>query len=209
MILRPLIRMHRDALMGVSANHPTGIERPVDHAREPKHIVEFSRLADQYPVNGADKSRVKNDPLGLPIFSHARHDEAGTLAGKVPPPKMLPLVSAPVEKLTEPNECPRGALIPLKPTSSAPADTMPALVMLTVPKLLPKSIASAHAATGNSSVQRPSTTAIFLMASSTEPGRPVLTLTLATTGVEGPGRVDAHTLIPCARESCEFCHCIG
>jgi len=107
MILRPLIRMHRDGLMGDSANHPTGIERSLDDAREPKHIVEFSRLADQYPVNGADKSRVKNDPLGLPVFSHARHDEAGTLAGKSSAPKMLPLVSAPVEKLTEPNECPR------------------------------------------------------------------------------------------------------
>jgi len=107
MILRPLIRMHRDALMGDSANHPTGIERPVDHAREPKHIVEFSRLADQYPVNGPTKVASKMIPLGCPYFPTPVTMKLEPWLEKVPPPKMLPLVSAPVEKLTEPNECPR------------------------------------------------------------------------------------------------------
>jgi len=172
MILRPLIRMHRDGLMGDSANHPTGIERSLDDAREPKHIVEFSRLADQYPVNGADKSRVKNDPLGLPVFSHARHDEAGTLAGKSSAPEDAAARQRPSRKADRAQRVSAGRADPVEADKLRASRHDAGAGDADGAKLLPKSIASAHAATGNSSVQRPSTTAIFLMASSTEPGDP-------------------------------------
>jgi len=91
---------------------------------------------------------------------------------------MLPLVSAPVEKLPEPNECPRGALIPLsgqaprQPTRCRAGDADGA-------ELLPKSIASAHAATGNSQRTETQHYRNFPHGFLHRAGRPVLTLTLA------------------------------
>src|SRR5215471_5518761 len=65
---------------------------------------------------------------------------------KVPPVQMLPLERAPVEKLRVPKEWPGGAVIPLKLISSDPTETMPLLVIVTVPYLLVRSIPSALAA---------------------------------------------------------------
>jgi len=113
----------RDGLMGVSANHPTGIERPSTTAREPKQIVEFSRLADQYPVNGATKVASKMIPWAARI-SHRRHDEADPGWKKFAPGRCC-RSSAPNRKADRAQRVSAGALIPLKPTSSAPADTMP------------------------------------------------------------------------------------
>jgi len=86
---------------------------------------------------------------------------------KVPPLQMLPLVRAPVEKVTEPRLCPEGALIKKKLTNWDPLDTVPLAVMLTVPNLLRIS-GSAQADMGNSSAQSASIPAIRLMVSSTE-----------------------------------------
>src|ERR1035437_9769859 len=78
--------------------------------------------------------------LFVPVnaFSHAPepftiNDEPAPPA-KVPPPRMLPLVRAPVEKLTEPRELPVLAAPELR--SCPPADSIPALVIETVPNLL-------------------------------------------------------------------------
>src|SRR5271166_4019880 len=93
-------------------------------------------------------------PLGWPYLPTPITIRLDPVLEKVPPPKMLPLLRAPVEKLTEPKSWPGGAVIPLKPINSAPRDTIPALVTLTVPNLFVMPIPLAEAATGNSSAHR-------------------------------------------------------
>src|SRR5271165_4606023 len=68
---------------------------------------------------------------------------------KVPPAAIVPLVNAPVEKFTVPNEWPFGATTPLKLVSSEPFEVIPLFEMEIVPYLFVRSMPLAHAAIGN------------------------------------------------------------
>jgi hypothetical protein len=87
---------------------------------------------------------------------------------KVPPVQMLAPVKAPVEKLTEPMARPLGTGMPSKLIRWDPVVTTPAVVMITVPYSLVRSIPFAQAANGNSSAHRPTITATRLIVPSTE-----------------------------------------
>src|SRR5258708_19459995 len=132
------------------------------------------------------KLPLKIVPLGSPYLPEPITTKLEPVLEKTPPPRMLPWMRAPVEKLTEPRECPGGAVTPLNLISSDPRDTIPALVRLTEPNSLTKYTLSAKAAIGNSSVQRPSTTATRFIIASPQFQRPFPPTPLR------PPRVQAH-----------------
>src|SRR5271167_3083647 len=135
------------------------------------------------------KLPLKMVPLGTPYLPEPVTTKLEPVLEKVPPPERLPVARAPVEKLSEPRLCPGGAFHQLKPNpvSSDQVVAIPALVMVTEPDSLVKLTVFAHAAIGNSSVQRPSTTAIRSMVSSTELKRPFPTSWGAIAGVARVG----------------------
>src|ERR1035437_4405756 len=99
-------------------------------------------------------------PLGWPAKPALVMTKLEPALEKVPPVQMLAPVKAPVEKLTEPRACPGRAVRPPNMFSWDPLDTIPALVMVTVPNWLVIAIPLAQAGIGNSSAHKPNTTAI-------------------------------------------------
>src|SRR5208282_871042 len=92
-----------------------------------------------------------------------------------PPPETVPLVKTPVQKLTEPRECPGGAEIPLNCRSCDPLDErtdepiVPApfvpniFEIAIVPASFTNVISSANAATGSARASNANTTTTRLM----------------------------------------------
>src|ERR1700676_2843348 len=97
--------------------------------------------------------------LPLPITSNVEPtDENDPPLASVP----LPVLKAPVVKLTEPREWPGAATKPLKVFSCEPFDTMPAFDIETVPNWLVR-IISAQAAIGNANASNARTTTRLIL----------------------------------------------
>jgi hypothetical protein len=75
---------------------------------------------------------------------------------------MLPLINAPVEKLTEPRECPFAATIPLKLVSCEWTEVMPAFEIAMLPNRLVRVIPSAKAVSGKASANTIRSNAAFI-----------------------------------------------
>src|SRR4029077_21016325 len=110
---------------------------------------------------GPVKAPVKMAPLGTPLAFPVTTNFEPTLEN-VPPAEMLPLVKAPVEKVTEPRECPLAAAIPLKLISSDCVEMMPAFEISIVPNRLVRLIPSAKAVRGKASASTIRINAAFI-----------------------------------------------
>src|ERR1700674_5968619 len=87
-------------------------------------------------------------PFGTPWLPFPVTTSVEPTLEKVPPAEMLPLIKAPVDKVTEQRECPLVATIPLKLISSDCVEAMPAFEIAMLPNRLVRLIPSAKAAGG-------------------------------------------------------------
>ena len=113
-------------------------------------------------VIGPVKAPLKMAPLGTPWLPFPVTTSVEPTLENVPPAEMLPLIKAPVEKVTEPRECPLVATIPLKLISSDCVEVMPAFEIAMLPNRLVRLIPSAKAAWGKASTSTMRINAAFI-----------------------------------------------
>jgi hypothetical protein len=112
------------------------------------------------PVKLPVKIALCGTPFPFPVTSNVEPE-----LENVPPAAILPVVRTPVEKLTEPRECPGAALTPLKLVSCDPIEVMPAFEIAILPNWFVRTIPSAKAVSGKASARKIRNNVAFMFTS--------------------------------------------